>query len=123
MARLFVIALFFISCASGKMVETNLYFGTSKPKGGVVSDPEWAQFKSEYVSQVFKEGSTQIAVIGNWYDPDKKAIIAEPTYELIYFYKKNKEISRQIDSLANRYKTKFDQQSVLRADKRVRAKF
>lgn len=105
------------------MMETHLYFGQSIPNGGSVTETEWNQFKENYISKVFREGSTVINVTGNWYDPEARKLITEPTYQVIYFYKKSDAVSRQIDSLRNWYKTLFKQQSVLRVDKKVRARF
>ena len=105
------------------MVETSLYFGQSKPAGGMVSEKEWDSFKETYISKVFKEGSTVVSVTGNWYDPDAHKLITEPTYVVIYFYKKSNRISQQIDSLRYWYKTIYQQQSVLRVDKKVKLTF
>lgn len=105
------------------MMETNLYFGQSKPGGGMVTEKEWTSFKENQVAKVFKEGSTVLNGAGNWYDPESHKLITEPTYVVIYFYKKSPKISKQIDSLRNRYKTLFQQQSVLRVDKKVKAVF
>jgi hypothetical protein len=105
------------------MMETNLYFGQSKPSGEMITQKEWDQFKETYISKVFKEGSTVVNVSGNWFDPDSKKLITEPTYKVIYFYKKSQDISRQIDSLRYWYKTLFQQQSVLRVDRKVKASF
>ena len=89
----------------------------------MVSEAEWNQFRETYISKVFKEGSTVVNVSGNWYDPDAHQLITEPTYEVIYYYKTNGSISRQIDSLRYWYKQLFKQQSVLRVDKKVKASF
>ena len=105
------------------MIETTLYFGQSKPDGGKVSETDWTGFKENYISKVFKEGSTVVTVAGNWYDPDKKQLISEPTYEVIYYYKPSGIVSKQIDSLRENYKLLFHQQSVLRVDKKVKARF
>jgi hypothetical protein len=105
------------------MVETSLYFGQSKPNGSMVSEKQWNQFKEDYIRKVFKEGSTVIPVSGNWYDTDKHQLITEPTYVVVYFHKPSAGLSRQIDSLRYWYKKLFDQQSVLRVDKKVRAVF
>lgn len=105
------------------MMETNLYFGQSKPDGGMVSEKEWNSFKEMHISKVFKEGSTVVNVTGNWFDPDSHKLITEPTYMVVYFYKKSPAVSKQIDSLRYWYKTMFQQQSVLRVDKKVKASF
>jgi len=121
--KLLLICLLLTSCATHRMMETNLYFGQSKPDGGSVSEKEWNSFKEEYIAKVFKEGSTVLPATGNWFDPASHKLIAEPTYVVIYFYNRSKETSKQIDSLRYWYKTKFQQQSVLRVDKKVRAWF
>jgi len=105
------------------MVETNLYFGQSIPSGGMVTETEWNQFKENYINKVFKEGNTVISVIGSWYDPDNHKLITEPSYLVIYNYKPSARISKQIDSIRYWYKTLFQQQSVLRVDKKVKAFF
>ncbi len=117
------IVLFFISCSSSRMIETHLFFGQSKPSGGSVTETEWNEFKEKYISRVFKEGSTVVNVTGNWYDPDARKLITEPTYQVIYFYKRSDAVSRQIDSLRYWYRSLFQQQSVLRVDKKVKAQF
>ena len=89
----------------------------------MVTEKEWNDFKENYISKVFKEGSTVVNVSGNWYDPDSHKLITEPTYQVIYFYKTSDRISKQIDSLRYWYKTLFRQQSVLRVDKKVKASF
>ena len=103
------------------MMETDLYFGQSKPDGGMITETEWKGFKEEHISKVFKEGSTVLNGAGSWYDPVSHNLITEPTYVVIYFYKKSSAKSVQIDSLISRYKTMFQQQAVLRVDKKVKA--
>ncbi|HSU28761.1 MAG TPA: DUF3574 domain-containing protein [Chitinophagaceae bacterium] len=119
----FLVFIFLVSCSSSRIVETQLYFGQSKPDGSMITDNEWKGFKEIYISRVFKEGSTVVNASGNWFDPESRKLIAEPTYVVIYFYKPSALISKQIDSLRNAYKTMFKQQSVLRVDKKVKAFF
>ncbi|MEI9945122.1 MAG: DUF3574 domain-containing protein [Chitinophagaceae bacterium] len=121
--KLLIICFILSSCTASRMMETNLYFGQSKPDGGMVSEKEWNSFKEMHISKVFKEGSTVVNVTGNWFDPDSHKLITEPTYMVVYFYKKSPAVSKQIDSLRYWYKTMFQQQSVLRVDKKVKASF
>src|SRR5690349_12212529 len=111
------------ACSTGKMIETQLYFGQSKPGGGSITEKEWNAFKESEIQHVFKEGSTVISVSGNWYDPVAKKLITEPTYMVICFYKRSADLSKKIDSLREQYKRSFNQQSVLRVDKKVKASF
>jgi hypothetical protein len=105
------------------MVETDLYFGQSKPGGTMITETEWKNFKENKIAKVFKEGSTVVNGVGNWYDPVSRKLITEPTNVVIYFYKRSSEKSRQIDSLRYWYKDMFQQQAVLRVDKKVKASF
>ena len=105
------------------MIETDLYFGQSKPGGGMITENEWKNFKENRIAKVLKEGSTVVNATGNWYDPVSHKLITEPTFIVIYFYKNSPKVSTQIDSLRFWYKTMFQQQSVLRVDKKVKANF
>lgn len=116
--KTFFIFLLLSSCAANRIIETDLYFGMSKPDGGMISRKEWDQFKEAHISTIFKEGNTIIDATGNWRDPQSDKLITEPTHVVVYFHKNQKPISKQIDSLSNLYKTMFRQQSVLRVDKR-----
>lgn len=120
---IFILAVALASCSRQRMIETNLYFGQSKPGGGMVTAKEWDTFKTNHIIKVFKEGSTVVSVTGNWFDTDKRELISEPTYMVIYFYKPSRNLSRQIDSLRSWYKQQFNQQSVLRVDKKTKASF
>jgi uncharacterized protein DUF3574 len=121
--KLLVICIILASCGPSKMMETSLYFGQSIPGGGMVSATEWERFKEDHIRKVFKEGSTVINVSGNWYDTAARKLITEPTFVVIYYYKRSSAVSRQIDSLRQWYKDLFRQESVLRVDKKVAASF
>jgi len=121
--KMLLVCLILSSCSSSRMVETDLYFAQSRPDGSSITATEWKNFKEEQINKVFKEGCTVINVTGNWLDPVTHKLITEPTNLVVYYHKKSSQISRQIDSLANRYKIMFQQQSVLRVDKKVKASF
>lgn len=105
------------------MMETDLYFGQSKPDGTAITENEWTHFKETEISKVFKEGTTILSGIGTWYDTARNTLITEPTYVVVYFYKRSRSVSERIDSLRSLYKTLFNQQSILRVDKKVKAAF
>ena len=120
---LFFVCLLLGACTTGRMTETVLYFGQAKPGGGMVTESEWNRFKEERVAAVFKEGSTVVSATGHWFDPDKRQLITEPTYLVVHYHKPSKQLSRQIDSLRYWYKSLFQQQSVLRVDRKAKASF
>ena len=121
--KLLLICIILCSCTATRLTETDLYFGQSKPGGGMVSESEWKNFKENHIARVFKEGSTIIDGTGSWHDLTTRKLISEPVYVVIYFYKKSKQKSLEIDSLRNWYKNTFRQQSILRVDKKVKAEF
>jgi hypothetical protein len=112
-----------VSCSANRLVETTLYFGQSKPDGGMITEKEWNNFKENYIARVFSHGSTVLSATGSWLDPASHKLITEPTYVVIHTYKKSPSMSKQIDSLRYWYKNLFQQQSVLRIDRKVKASF
>jgi hypothetical protein len=120
---LVLICFIFISCSTYRMQETALYFGQSKPDGSTVTEQEWKDFLQEYIPKVFKEGFSVTRIQGFWKDTVTRKLITEPTYQVIYYYKLSSSKSIQIDSLRYWYQKLFQQQSVLRVDRKVRARF
>ena len=111
------------SCSTTRMVETDLYFGQTRPDGSAITEMEWQNFRDNQIAKVFNKGCTVIKASGNWLDPETHKLITEPSYLVINHHKKSSEISQQIDSLRYWYKTMFQQQSVLRVDKKSEASF
>ena len=89
----------------------------------MITEMEWNNFKESQIFRIFKEGSTTISATGSWLDPVTQKLISEPTYIVTYFHKRSPKISKQIDSLRNQYKSMFQQQAILRVDKKVQASF
>jgi hypothetical protein len=118
-----LICLFMVSCSANRLVETSLYFGQSKPDGGMVTEKEWSDFKVNYIAKVFSHGSTVLNATGSWLDTASHKLITEPTYVVVHTYKKSRYMSNEIDSLRYWYKALFQQQSVLRIDRKVKASF
>lgn len=115
--------ILFLSCSSSRMIETNLYFGLSKPDGGMVTEAQWNDFKEKYISKVFKDGYSVFSLSGNWYDTAARKMITEPSYMVTCGYKNSRELSNRIDSMCYWYKTLFMQQAVLRIDRKVKLRF
>ena len=87
-------------------------------KGGSnVSDEEFQEFLSEFVTPRFPNGLTFLDARGQWRENDS-TITREPTKVLILFYpsKERREASRKIEEIRVEYKRRFSQQSVLRVD-------
>jgi hypothetical protein len=121
--RIYIACFLFLSCSSSRMMETDLYFGQTRPDGTMITAQEWNAFAKTDIPRVFREGSTTISATGSWYDSAAGKLISEPSYLVRYVYKKSPQTSREIDSLRSWYQQKFRQQSVLRVDKKVRVYF
>ncbi|MCG2616753.1 DUF3574 domain-containing protein [Terrimonas sp. NA20] len=120
--RIIVCCMIFCSCSSSKQVETKLYFGQFKLDGGTVSEKEWNEFIANYVSKVFPGGSTVENASGNWYDTAMHKLVVEPSKVITTVNMPSARLDQQIDSLGYWYKKLFQQQSVLRVDRKVNAK-
>lgn len=120
--RFLLCSLILCSCAASKQVETKLYFGQSRLDGGMVSKKEWEHFVEQYVTKVFPEGSTIQNATGNWYDTAQHKLVTEPSKVVIAINKPSSRLNDQIDSLRYWYKLIYQQQSVLRVDRKVKAK-
>lgn len=121
--KLMIICLLFGSCASNRMMQTDLYFAQSKPNGDLITEKQWDKFTTDHISRIFVKGSTVYSATGHWLDPERHQLITERTYVVSYVYKRSRSLSNKIDSLRLIYTNAFDQQSVLRIDKKVRVKF
>jgi hypothetical protein len=106
-----------VSFAETKHVRTELYFGLNRKGGSNVSDEEFQEFLSEFVTPRFPNGLTFLDARGQWRENDS-TITREPTKVLILFYpsKERREASRKIEEIRVEYKRRFSQQSVLRVD-------
>jgi len=106
-----------------KYVQTELYFGLSQPGGEIIHDTAWNRFVQNAVVRIFPAGFSELHLQGKWYDADRQQLISEPTRMITVVYKRTQMLSLQIDSLRNRYKDLFRQQSVLRVDKKAGINF
>lgn len=122
LTRIFLCCLVFCSCSTSRQVETRLYFGQFKLDGGSVSEKEWNDFVVQYVSKVFPDGSTIENASGNWYDTAQHKLVIEPSKVLTAINQHSDKLDQRIDSLRYWYKQLYQQQSVLRVDRKVRAR-
>lgn len=111
-------------CAVQKrLVQTDLYFGLSQEGGKTVSDSAWTAFVQRHVSPLFSSGFTLLSAEGKWVDANDKKLYGEPSRIISSINRMSKDLSAGIDSLRATYKRLFQQQAVLRVDKKVAASF
>lgn len=105
--------------ASGQFL-TRLYFGLSRP-GGEVSSEEFEAFVDSEVTPRFPEGFTFLAARGAWRDRVSGQTLREPSRVMEVVHQGQSEAA--FEALIERYKARFQQQSVLRVDLAARARF
>ena len=96
---------------------TELFFGTSKPDGTVVSDEEWGRFLDQEITPRFPDGLTVLTGYGQFRNA-AGTIIRERSFVLILLYpsETRRNAGAKIEQIRTAYKARFQQESVLRVD-------
>jgi hypothetical protein len=103
--------------------KTELYFGTSKPDGGAVSDKKFERFLDQEVTPRFPDGLTLLTGTGQFRNSGGM-IIQERSKLLILLYPLTDiDASNRIEAIREAYKLMFQQESVLRVDSRAGVSF
>lgn len=107
-----------LQCASlpgaAPMVRTELLFGLARP-GGVVSEAEFQQFIDDEVTPRFPQGLTLLLSRGQFKQADGN-LVREDSRLLILLHPVDASRGGLIDEIRERYKSRFEQESVLRLD-------
>ncbi len=93
-------------------VQDLLYFGVDKP-GGQVNPEEWAQFLSDSVTPRFPAGLTTWQASGQWRSATG-TVVQESSYVLSLAHPHSTEADASVQALVNTYKSRFQQEAVLR---------
>jgi hypothetical protein len=107
---------------AGCAVATQLFFGLSRPDGGVVSEAEWREFLADTVTPRFPAGFTILAAEGQWRADDTAALMRESSRVLLIVHQAGAD-DAAIAALIGTYKARFRQDSVLRLDSKAIARF
>jgi hypothetical protein len=101
-------------CAAGQQyaVQDTLYFGTAKPNGSVSAE-EWKRFLEETVTPRFPQGLTTAQAAGQWRGADG-ATVREATHVLQLVHPGGAAQDSAVADIAAAYKSKFEQEAVLR---------
>jgi hypothetical protein len=98
-------------------VRTTLYFGTTRPKG-TVSELEWQMFLRDEVTSRFPDGLTVWEAEGQWKAPD--GVIGHERSKVLLLVHGDTTAARgAVQTVIDRYRKAFDQQSVLWETARV----
>lgn len=102
------------SCPVGEKRSVNelVYFGTAKPEGTVTSK-EWSEFLRMSVTPRFPRGFTVWEASGQWQGTD--GIVAhESSYVLSLVHPNDDRSENAVQTIATEYKSRFNQETVLR---------
>ena len=94
-------------------VRYELFMGRSDQSDEVVDDEAWAAFLGDTVTPRFPDGLSVLDARGQWRNPEG-AIIKERSKLLVILAPPGGDATRLIDEVADEYKARFAQESVLR---------
>lgn len=102
---------------------TELYFGSAKPNGSVVSEREFMQFVDAEVTPRFPNGLTVLTGYGQFRGASG-VIVKERSMVIILLYPLlSRDAHRKLEEIRDAYKRLFQQESVLRVDSLARVSF
>ena len=112
-----------ISCPDNAqaMISESLYYGTSKPKGAVTAQ-DWQAFLNEVVTPKFPQGLSVWQASGQW-KSEAGPVISEASYVLNIIHAGTSPEDQALSDVVSNYKTRFQQEAVLRVRSRVCASF
>jgi hypothetical protein len=111
------------SCKSGEQpaIHDSLYFGTAKPTGTVTPE-DWAEFLRNTVTPRFPQGLTVSQASGEWRGADG-ALVHESSYLLHLVHADDALSEKNVLELVSVYKSRFQQEAVLRVKVRACVSF
>jgi hypothetical protein len=98
-------------------IRTTLYFGLQRPKGSV-SELEWQMFLRDEVTPRFPDGLTVWEAEGQWKGSDG-SVGHERSKVLLLVHPDTRTARESLQTVIDRYRKTFDQQSVLWESARV----
>lgn len=104
------------------LTKDELYFGMSKPGGGMISEAQWEQFLNSEITPRFRDGLTVLDGYGQYLN-SAGILTREKTKVVILIYSPNPEKNQAINEIIDSYKQKFQQESVLRVSSTVQVAF
>jgi hypothetical protein len=97
---------------------TELFFGSLKPDGSMVSETEFMGFLNDKITPCFPNGLTLLTGLGQFLN-SQGVIQQEVSRLLILLYpvQERQDNNGKIEAIREAYKADFQQESVLRADR------
>ena len=93
--------------------EYRLFFGRNVGHAEGVSDEEWRAFLADTVTPRFPDGLSVFDASGQWRDSEG-GIVRERSKMVLILAEPSSDAARRLDEIAEEYKQRFSQESVLR---------
>ena len=105
------------ACKAGgePMARLELLFGMSRHGAEPINDQEWQSFVDQEVTPRFPDGLTVVQGYGQWRN-SKGVIAKENSRVLMIWYEPKADSDERIEAIRKAYKTRFNQESVMRVD-------
>ena len=97
------------------MARLELVFGLSRKGAEPVTEAEWQEFLDTEVTPRFPDGLTVLTGYGQWRGKDGK-VAKEASRILLVWHVPDETTEARIIAIREAWKTRFNQESVLRAD-------
>lgn len=109
------------SCPPGLSTGTaiDLYFGRGVAGGREVTDAQWREFVDQVLIREFPAGSTTFDASGTWFSTRQNRTISERSAMVSVIVPDARASAPMVERLIAEYKTRFAQDSVLRAERAV----
>jgi hypothetical protein len=114
-----LLSLLLLSCGASRsgvlpdatMIRSELYFGMSRPDGGVVSDEQWSRFLDTAITPRFPEGLTVLDASGQ-YRMASGVLVKERTKMLVIVHPPAAD--SLLTQICRLYAAAFNQESVMK---------
>lgn len=107
------------SCEGEAWFESQIFFGHNMPGGGEINEVLWRDFVEGVVAPRFRNGFTVLESTGFWMPEGSAQTEREQGKVLIVLYRDEERGSKAVQEVAQSYAARFNQEAVLRADRRA----
>ena len=104
-------------------LETKLFMGLSRSGGAAVSRREWDKFVTDHFVASFPNGFTIVETTGYWRDENTRNTVYENGKQLVILHEATPGNETMINEIAEKYRSQFDQQSVLISSSKANVRF
>jgi hypothetical protein len=114
-----------VNCPHSQLdwLETKMFMGLSRSGSGAVSRHEWDKFVAENFVSGFPNGFTIVETTGYWRDKNTKATVYENGKQVVILHEATPGNETMINEIAEKYRSRFDQQSVLISSNKANVRF